>query len=449
MISVIIKNMKALKKSISSILVLAVLSACLFLTSCSGIMGYSVVLWNVPEQKLADGTIVPVYIKSNVSHVYVIKLPDSKEKLEVPLWKISEPASKSKAKKIAAKYKSYEHTYARCVLDGLPIRADKVNTSKQVYRLRKDEVVRALYEAEGQAVRTGKNSSMDGKWLRVISKDGTLGWCFSYNLRLFKMNADGTVQGGDAESTTAVETDAVMEKMLETKWYPESYSAMIKSGNIDLINMQPSFGFDTGYESEKVILHLTDINEEYPFTGVTKTDRNVYKFDDTPFQVTVRSDTYIVVQYTAEDGKPKSYNFVSLEADVDQLISDETQRRTEAYTALRVLGPDFKSSNYGTLTFEESNSFSWRGYNLLVPSIVSKDAKGEGKILIQYFLSNQLKKDWDGVLTFNFDGMNSEVNFLYKCEKNGLRLEDATHAEMKGSTIVSRASNSLVMFFAN
>ena len=113
------------------------------------------------------------------------------------------------------------------------------------------------------------------------------------------------------------------------------------------------------------------------------------------------------------------------------------------------MGPDFKSSNYGTLTFEESNSFTWREYNLLVTSIVSKDAKGEGKILIQYFLSNQLKKDWDGVLTFNFDGMNSEVNFLYKCEKNGLRLEDATHAEMKGSTIVSRASNSLVMFFAN
>src|SRR5574344_509292 len=194
-------SMKTYHKALSSILVAVSALFCAMLISCQGIMGYSVVLWNMPEHNLTDGTIVPVYIKSNVSHVYVVGLPQTKEKVEVPLWQISEPQSHGKAKKLVAKYKAYEHTYARCVLDGLPIRADKVNTSKQVYRLRKDEVVRALYEAEGQAVMTGKNSAMDGKWLRVISKDGTLGWCFSYNLRLFKMNADGTVQGADAEST--------------------------------------------------------------------------------------------------------------------------------------------------------------------------------------------------------------------------------------------------------
>ena len=35
-------------------------------------MGYSVVLWTIPEQQIKSGDIVPVYIKSNISHVYVI-----------------------------------------------------------------------------------------------------------------------------------------------------------------------------------------------------------------------------------------------------------------------------------------------------------------------------------------------------------------------------------------
>ena len=84
------------------ILKVAAVFAALFifaLTSCSGIIGYSVVLWNIGDQKITDGTVVPVYLKSNISHVYVISAPDSEEKIEVPLWKLSEPKSKGKAKK--------------------------------------------------------------------------------------------------------------------------------------------------------------------------------------------------------------------------------------------------------------------------------------------------------------------------------------------------------------
>ena len=436
--------MKAFHVFFSSIIVALL---CALLVSCQGIEGYGVVLWNVPEQNLSDGTIVPVYIKSNVSHVYVIGLPDSKEKFEVPLWQISEPASHGKAKKLAAKYKAYEHTYARCVLDGLPIRAERVNTSKQVYRLRKDEVIRALYEAEGAAVVTGQNA-MEGKWLRVITNNGTIGWCFSHNLRLFIMNSDGSV-ASNGDSSEVVETDKTLETMLATKWYPESYSAMIKSGNIDLSNMNITYGFDTGRDSEKVAMHLPGLDVEYPYMGTTKSDDNVYKFTDTPFQVTVRGPTFIVVQYTDDTGIPKSFNFVSLEADVEQLVTEETERRADAYTHLRVEGPDFRSSNYGTLSFEDKNNFKWSGYSLLVPSIISSSAQGSGTVTIEYLLSDDLKSSWDGVLTFRFDGMEDEVNFLYKLESNGLRLEDASNVTLKGNVVTARSSNSLVMFFAD
>jgi len=54
----------------------------LILTSCSDkIIGYSVVLWNIPEHNLQAGNVLPVYIKSNISHVYIVGLENG-EKLE-------------------------------------------------------------------------------------------------------------------------------------------------------------------------------------------------------------------------------------------------------------------------------------------------------------------------------------------------------------------------------
>ena len=76
----------------------------LLLTSCSDkVMGYSVVLWTIPEQQIKSGDIVPVYIKSNISHVYVIGT-ESGEKIEVALWQLTDPVKKGKVKNVAAKY---------------------------------------------------------------------------------------------------------------------------------------------------------------------------------------------------------------------------------------------------------------------------------------------------------------------------------------------------------
>ena len=130
-----------------------IFSSLLFLSltafsSCSKIMGYSVLLWNLPENKLQDGDIVPVYIRSNISHVYVIGTESGK--LEVPLWQLTEPVSKSKARKLQAKYADFAHHYASVAMDGLPMRAEAVNTAKQVYRLRKNEIVKILYPVKGQ-----------------------------------------------------------------------------------------------------------------------------------------------------------------------------------------------------------------------------------------------------------------------------------------------------------
>ena len=201
------------------------------LVSCDSVMGYGVLLWSLPEYNLSDATVVPVYVKSNISKTYIIGIPDTKEKIEVPLWQITDPQKKSKAEKRAQRYKDYQHVYARVFLDGLPMRQDAVNPSKQVYRLRKDEVIKVLYKTNGQAVMSGSNA-MKGEWLRVLASDGTSGWCFSYNLRLF----DETEQLV-ATTETVVEEDTLLTALNSNLWYPENYATMIKRKQVDLSRM--------------------------------------------------------------------------------------------------------------------------------------------------------------------------------------------------------------------
>ena len=68
------------------------------LASCSRVMGYGMLLWDIPERGLHDGDILPVYIRSNISHTYAVSAPGSKERFDIPLWQITPPASRRSLK---------------------------------------------------------------------------------------------------------------------------------------------------------------------------------------------------------------------------------------------------------------------------------------------------------------------------------------------------------------
>ena len=189
-------NMK--KNFYKLIFIFTVIISAFQFVACNDIMGYSVLLWNEPEYKLQDGDIVPVYIRSNISSVYVVGVTDEEgeKKIELPLWQLTEPVSKRKVEQSKAKYAEYAHNYAFVKLDGLPCRAEPVNTAKQVYRLRKGEIIKILYKGQGQAVMSGRKA-LEGDWFRILTSDGTQGWCFSYNLSLFQTDAEGKQIGGD------------------------------------------------------------------------------------------------------------------------------------------------------------------------------------------------------------------------------------------------------------
>lgn len=414
---------------------------------CSRQLGYGVLLWSVQDHGLSDGDIVPVHIKSNISRTYVISPMDSEEKLEVPFWQLTTPSSLRSAQRTAALYADYKCQYARVVLDGLPVREEPVNISKQVYRLRKDEVIKVLYKGEGAAVMSG-SSAMDGDWLRVLTPDGTQGWCFSYNLRLFDIRDAEPQAAAQTVAEAAADTDAVLERVLSRQWYPESYASMVESHRIDLGQFRLRYGFDTGSASGTVSLKMPGITASFPYGGAEKTGRNTYKLTGTPISMTVRADDFIVVDYTDERGMPASFNLVTLSEPLDGIIAEEQSRRQQLYAQLEAFGPQFESSNYGRLVFPGDGAFTWSGYRQLQPSVIPRSALGRGTISFDLFLSTALQAAYDGAVTFNFDNADGGVTFLYKIEDDGLRLETTGGAAARNGTIRERSSNPVVLFFA-
>ncbi len=427
-----------------SLFILATLLS-IFLTSCSEkIMGYSVVLWNIPEHDIASGDVVPIYIKSNISHVYVVG-KEGGEKIEIPLWQLTDPVKKGKVGGVAARYSENAHTYASCKLDGLPCRAEPVNTAKQVYRLRKGEIIKILYKGKGQAPMSG-STPLEGDWYKILTEDGTPGWCFSYNLNMYETSATGERIGG-AEIVEVEEADSRWDIITSRTWYPDSFKNMISSGNIDLQKLHPSYKFTIDLENNKVSLNTNTIHETWDYEGYTKTDEYEYTLKNISMKIIYRSMGYIVLRYTDESGKPQDLDFVVIDTDINEVITNEKNRRTVEYLNIWTHGPVYSSSNYGKITFNEDGGFNWSGYKLLVPSIIDAGTKNTGTAMVKYSLSKALAASYDGVVTFKFEGMANEVNFLYKLEESGLRLEDTSGATIDGNQLKTRGTSPVIIYF--
>lgn len=424
----------------------------MLLVSCEDkVMGYSVLLWNVPEYKIQSGDKLPVYIRSNISQVYVAGIPDDSgdskqlKKIEIPLWQLTEPVKKSKLNSVMDKYAEYAHSYASVKLDGLPCRAEPVNTSKQVYRLRKGEVIKLLYKGNGQAPMTG-GTPLEGDWFRILTSDGTQGWCFSYNLNIYETNAEGNQVGGEKIESQS-EDDRYFPSIVDKPWYPDSFSGMISSGNIDVSKMHSSYNFTIDTVNNKVSLNMSGIHETWDYTGYTMTDDYEYTLNGIPIVVIYKKATFIVVRYTGKSGKPQELNLVTISEDINAIVAAEKKRRIDTYNNVVAKTGSLSSSNYGNLTLNQDGTFRWTGYKLLVPSVISAGAKNAGTCSVKYAVGKQLAASYDGVLTFKFEGTSEEVNFLFKLESDGLRLEDATDAVFNGILVTARSSSPLILYF--
>jgi len=433
---------------------LSLILAVTLLSSCSRLLGYGVLLWSVEDPAVPSGTVLPVYIRSNIDHVWVVGIPrefrangSRADKIEIPLSKLELSGSRKKALERAEAFSPYALLYAETLQDGLPIREHPDNGARRVYRLKLGEIIKVLTPVEGVEAVGASGDPLPGQWYRVLTEDGITGYCFSYRLKLF----DHT--GGSLAAIVLDQQepeDPNLDRLLTRTWSAEVYGTMVNTGKINLDELSYHWCFDPGQDTGIAVIKTKDLELSFEYIKIRSTGTQSWRFEGTPLQMNLRSDTTLAVQFTEGNGVLRTLLFVALPSSVDDIILQETARREELFHTIYEYGPVYSSNNYGTLIFSEDGRFSWSGNYLLVPQVISASALGSGVLDMRLHVSDLLSSRYDGAFTMRFDGIGgirTTTDFIYALDPQGLRLEYVPETSLDGVTVVRRASSPVVVYF--
>ena len=424
-------------------------------SSCSRLLGWGVLLWSTGEPAIPSGTVLPVYIRSNIDQVWVVGTPDGyrkagqeRDKFEIPLWQLELSGGKKAARARAAEFAEYARLYAETVQDGLPIREAPDNSARRVYRLRMGEIVKILARVDGNPAISATGAPLPGDWYRTLTEGGVTGYCFSYRLRLFE-HTGGPLTLAPA-APDAPQEDPELEQLLSRSWHADWYGTMISSRRIDLEDLRKRWRFTPGADTGIAHLYLPAVDLSFSYTGIQNIGARAWRFEGAPLQMRLQSDTVLSVQYTENGGALRSAIFVTLPMELDDLISQETERRLALFRNLYALGPSFQSANYGVLSFTENGRFTWTGNNILVPQVIPASALGSGSADMGLFLGSDLEQRYTGAFTLRFDGIagpGATAPFMYTVEDQGIRIEYVPPDNLEGVTVMRRAAMPTILYF--
>jgi hypothetical protein len=451
------KKIRRLRLSFLGILLAAGLCG-----SCSRLLGWGMLLWSAEDPAIPSGTILPVYIRSNIDQVWVAGIPkmyqepeDPVDKLEIPLAQLELVGSKKAAQKKADAFAPFALTYAETLQDGLPIRESPDNGARRVYRLKIGEIIKVLTPVQGSSAISTTGEPLPGEWYQVLTRDGSMGYCFSYRLRLFEHTGGPLTLVQTAQEETE---DPELDRLLARTWSPEWYGVMINNGRIDLDDLSRNWRFSPGHDTGMARIYLPTLDQTFSYTGIRPTGNRSWRFEGASLQMSLRSDTTLEVQYTENGSALRTLHFVALPVEVEDIIAQETVRRDELFNTIFAQGPVFNSANYGTLSFSEDGRFTWTGYDLLIPQVIPSTALESGAVAMRLFLDASLNSRYDGAFSLLFDriettnipssnGPGAAVHFMYTLDAQGLRIEHVPESSLNGVTVTRRASSPMVIYF--
>jgi hypothetical protein len=430
--------------------------ACVALSACSTKLGWGVLLWSTEDPPIPSGTVLPVYIKSNIDKVWVVGLPDSWkksedeiDKIEVPLSRFELVGSKASATKRAAAFMRYALVYAENLQDGLPIRDNPDNNARRIYRMKSGEIVKILSLAQGRPAVNATGEPLPGDWYRVLTEDGNVGFCFSYRLKLFEHSGGPlAVSASDVYENTS---DPALDVLMSKTWSHESYRTMLNNKRLILEDLQRNWRFDPGQETGIARILAPGVDLSFSYTSIRSDGPRAWRFEGTSLYIQTRSDTSIAVQYTEGAGSMKTLLFVLLSSSVDDLVIQETARRRRLYYTIYNQGPVFTSNNYGTITFREGGGFSWTGFDLLVPQYLPESATQAGTMTMDLFLSPSLGDRFNGAFTMRFKNQGGSeaaaLRCIYSLDSQGFRLEIVPWSNIEDALVTDRAASPVVLYF--
>lgn len=429
----------------------AVLLFVLLLASCSGRIGWGVVLWTVQGTPAKAGTVVPLYLKSNITKVYVIGVENSgtgagEERIEVPLWQIQAFKSKKDALGRADKFGALRSTYLIAARDGLPVRESPSNTADRVYRMRDGEMVKALEMVEGEELFTG-GTKLQGNWYKVLAGDGTVGYAFSYAMELFDETV-GSLPGREKLAQGSEATDA----LFSNAWRPAWYATMLSEGSVDLDYFSLKFGLFGDAINRQLRMELPGFSRVFQYSSITE-ESGWLVFGSTDLRIKIEDKGSLLAAWngTIPDREPEETagwnadpgfaRFVVPGADVREAIRAEESRRSQAardFFALAggtiplVAGAlEAVSEESGALTLFPGGSFSWTGGASMPAgfapesSDASQQGAARGAAVYGLRLAGELARQWQGGFSLYPEDSGARLDYLYRFDAAGLTLARA------------------------
>ncbi|MDR1507948.1 MAG: SH3 domain-containing protein [Treponema sp.] len=426
----------------------------LIFSSCSKTIGWGVLLWYTEDPSIPSGTVLPVYVRSNIEQLWIAGVPQAyrsdknEELIEIPLPHLEFAKNKKDAEKRALDRGEYARTYAETLQDGLPVRDQPENNSRRVYRLKLGEIIKVLDKVEGTSAISTTGAPLPGDWLLILTENGATGYCFSYRLKLFE-HETGPLAQKERDIDTA--GDADLDIMLSRSWYPESYANMVSSGEINIDDFSKGWGFDSGTESGTARIFLPNTDLRFPYNRIKKEADRIWTFEGSTLRVSLRSESSLLVQYADQNGQNRSVAFITLPETAENIVRKENEKRQARFQAIYANGPSFFSVNYGTVTFTSDKRFSWPGALGLPLGMLGESTLYSGTVDMGRYLGKDLEASYNGALVLIFDavsGPKDELTFLYSMEPRGLRFEYAPPANVTGLTINRADPYSPVIYFS-
>ncbi|GMO30321.1 MAG: SH3 domain-containing protein [Spirochaetaceae bacterium] len=430
-----------------------------FFNACERRLGWGVIFWSNADTGMPFGTVLPVYVKSNIEKKWIVGVPKEYRteavkngKLEIPLAQLEFFDSKRAARKRAAEFAEYALIYAETMQDGLPVREEADNSASRVYRLRLGELIKVLGRAEGAPAISTTGTPLPGDWYFVRTEDGTTGYCFSYRLRLFDHGSGSLQFAGNASET---EDDPLLQKIQSKEWSAQIYEEMIETQKFDLEALQAHWSFSTGEDTGVANVFTQDIDRSFQYSSIRKIGERAWRFDGTSLTMTMLTDTLLSINFIDRDGMNRQANFAALPVKINDLIAQEENRRDALYGDLFAAGPDFMSAMFGNISFTEQRDFLWEGFDPLVPDYIPVSVLGRGKIEIRYNLSDEFAEYYTGVLTLSFKTIGSadkDVHFLYKIggeteSESVVSFEYLPAAHIKDAIVATKEETPFIIYF--
>lgn len=383
---------------------LLILSFSLFLlTSCSGKLGYGVILW-APEDSIAStGELVIITDESRLSESYTYKQLESREKFEIEMWRIEFFESQREAEDFEAKYSEYNNSYAICNSRGLPIRAEMDSKSVEVYKLRDQQQVKVIGRSDEKVT----ISRFEGYWYELLTPEGVRGFTFDYHLSIASINENNELITEEKEEIV----DEDVSYFCSQLWRPNYYKDMVEIEGIDLNRFRVEYGLRIDQELKTIsyISAESVVNAEY--TEIISTGFNQYSFIGTSFILQVYTKESITFQFN--DGvSEKKETLVLLENSVEEEIANEQARRRAAMNAFVAGGPEY-SGNGGSITFNTDGTFNWSGKSSLIEKgMITARTGDSGYWVFDAFPGKDIMNRYQGGLRFYF-GTGEWLTFLY------------------------------------